>query len=414
MNATIELFLTILKASLGREQPKIHREVQTEEWHALFRLARIHNVLPLFYEAVYALPALAGEQTLLAAVKHQVRQQVITQAIRSGKFLELNDRLLEAGIRPLVVKGIVCRSLYPRPDHRPSSDEDVLIPPEQFDKCHGILTDFGMETGEFKEKLSNAYEVPYRKNGTPLYIELHKHLFPPESDAYGDMNRFFIDVRDRAIPMEIQGRTVYTLNHTDHLFYLVCHAFKHFLHSGFGIRQVCDIVLYANAYGTQIDWVKILKNCEAIRAEKFAAAIFQIGSKYLVFEPEKAAYPAAWQAIQVDEDPMLQDLLSGGLYGDASMSRKHSSNITLDAVAAQKQGRKSRGAIMASAFPSAAQLESRYPYLKKHPYLLPVAWGSRLWEYGNETRNSKDNNASDALKIGTERVELMKVYGILK
>jgi hypothetical protein len=215
------------------------------------------------------------------------------------------------------------------------------------------------------------------------------------------------------VDVEIQGCTVSTLGHTDHLFYLICHAFKHFLHSGFGIRQVCDIVLYANAYGENVDWAQIMEDCKAIRAEKFAAAIFAIGKNDLVFDPQRACYPESWQGIEVDELPMLEDLLSAGLYGSASMSRKHSSNITLDAVAAQKQGRKARGGLAASVFPSAAKLEGRYPYLKKHPYLLPVAWCSRLWSYGKEIRR-KDNNASDALKIGSERIELMKYYGILE
>lgn len=410
MNDTTKLFLAILQAALRNASPLIEGEITITEWQTLLRMASIHNVLPLFYEAVYALPALAEQDELLTATKQQVRQQIIMQAIRTEEFLALNDRLQHAGAKPLVVKGIICRNLYPRPDHRPSSDEDVLIPPEQFSICHPVLTEFGMTTGE----LFDAYELPYRKENSPLLIELHKSLFPPDSDAYGDLNRFFEDARERAIAMEIQGHTVYTLNHTDHLFYLICHAFKHFLHSGFGIRQVCDIVLYANAYGSQVDWERVLENCKAIRGEKFAAAIFLIGQKYLIFEPEAAAYSPAWREIQVDEMPMLEDLLTAGLYGGSSMSRKHSSNITLDAVTAQKTGKKTKNALVASLFPPRAKLEGRYPYLKKHRYLLPVAWCSRLWTYGKETKNSRDNTASDALKIGNERVELMKLYGILE
>ena len=218
---------------------------------------------------------------------------------------------------------------------------------------------------------------------------------------------------ERAVGLEIQGSTVYTLGYTDHLFYLICHAFKHFIHSGFGIRQVCDIVLYANEYGSQVNWMQILEYCRMIRAEKFTAALFQIGRNYLVFDPDKADYPDAWRQIRVDELPMLMDLLSGGLYGDANMSRKHSSNITLDAVAAQKQGRKTKNGLLASVFPASSKIEGRYPYLKKHPYLLPVAWCSRLWTYSREIRHSRDNNAADALRIGSERIELMKAYGIL-
>ena len=409
MNETNVLFLAILKAALQGRQPELPSQISPEQWQDLFRLAQIHKVLPLVYEAVYHHPSLA-DSPLLRSAKQQVRHQVILQTLRAEEFLELNDRLQDAGVDALIVKGIVCRSLYPQPDHRASSDEDVLIPPSQWELCHQTLTRFGMMTTAGAQ----AYELPYRKENSPLYIELHQYLFPPEQAAYGDLNRFFTDAHGRAITVTIQGHSIRTLDHTDHLFYLICHAFKHFLHSGFGIRQVCDIILYAGAYGAGLDWQQILENCRAIRAEGFAAAIFAIGRDHLGFDTQKAAYPENWQQIEVDEIPMLLDLLSAGLYGDANMSRKHSSNITLDAMAAQKAGKKARGAFLSSAFPTARQLEGRYPYLKKHPYLLPLAWGSRLLRYGAERRNSRQNTATDALKIGNERLELMKFYGILE
>ena len=413
MEATMKQFMTILKAALRNERVVPAEEISPEAWEQMFRLAGMHKVLPLFYEAAYpalqqaALPCLPG-------IKRQTMQQILMQTMRTEEFLALNQTLLDGGVTPLVVKGIACRNLYPKPDHRQSSDEDVLIPVEQFAACHQKMLDFGMHATVAEDQLQAAYEVPYRKAGSPLYIELHKHLFPPESDAYGDWNRFFEGAPERAIPMTIQGHTVYTLGHTDHLFYLICHAFKHFLHSGFGIRQVCDIILYANAYGHKINWAQVQENCCAIRAEKFAAALFQIGSNHLVFDPDKAHYPDDWRRIQVNEMPMLEDLLSGGVYGGADLSRKHSSNITLEAVTAQKQGRKNKHAVLTSAFPPASRLEGRYPYLKRNPWLLPVAWCSRLWTYSKETRNSPDNKASDALKIGSERIALLKEYGVLE
>ena len=35
----------------------------------------------------------------------------------------------------------------------------------------------------FIKDIWNAYEVPYMNPGRHLYIELHKHLFPPDSEA---------------------------------------------------------------------------------------------------------------------------------------------------------------------------------------------------------------------------------------
>ena len=414
MDATNKLFLSALKAALSNKKAELPDDVTAAQWQELFRMAGIHNVLPLFYEAVYTAPSLQTEQALLAPVKSQIRMLLALQTQRTTEFLELNRRLQAAGVRPLVVKGIICRELYPQPDHRPSSDEDVLIPADRFALCHQVLSDYGMQSEKTPDAAVEDYEVSYRKPGSPVFIELHKQLFPPASDAYGELNRFFEGVFDRAVAEQIQGDTVYTLSPTDHLLYLLCHAFKHFLHSGFGIRQVCDIVLYANRYGKRVDWQRILENCQAVRADKFAAALFRIGEKYLVFDLDQAAWPEAWRQLQVDEQPMLEDLLSGGLYGTAKTSRKHSSNITLDAVIAQKKGRKTKNAVLLSAFPPVAKLQSQYPYLKRHRYLLPIAWSSRFWEYIKETRRSRDSNAADSLKIGSERVALMKVYGILE
>ena len=413
MDKVYESFLKILRSSLKGEPFSETLNLSPEQWQQLQELAIAHKVLPMVFEAVYQLPEFAALPEFVL-LKRNVFQQVMTQSMKSRDFLTLSKHLEKSGVTPLVVKGIICRNLYPQPDHRPSGDEDVLIPAAQFSGCHSAMTAFGMQTGVTEDRLEPEYEIPYHKNGSPLYIELHKHLFPPESEAYGDLNRFFEGVFDRAVTETIYGVPVRTMEYTDHLFYLICHAFKHFLHSGFGIRQVCDIVVYANSYGSRVNWKKLLENCREIRAEVFAAAIFRLGENHLVFDREKACYPAIWSGIPVEETAMLEDLLSGGVYGGASESRKHSSNMTLDALAAEKQGKKSGSGLRSSLFPPAKKLEGRYPYLKKHPYLLPTAWCHRIMKYKKETAKSEDNSALEAVKIGNHRIELLRQYGIIK
>lgn len=411
METVYDLFLQALNASLKNEKVTWEQEMSPEEWSSLFQLAETHHVLPMIFEAAYACPAAKSlPPQLMMSYKQRVLRAVMLQTMKTNEFLQLYACLREAGVTPLVVKGLVCRSLYPNPDYRMSGDEDLLIPAEQFELCYETMKAFGMET---QESGLNAYEVPFVKQGSPLYIELHKSLFPPESDAYGDFNRYFEHVWDRAVELSAEGQTVCTLGYTDHLFYLICHAFKHFLHSGFGIRQVCDMILFANTWGKEIEWDAMLTWCKEIHADQFSAALFQIGQKYLCFDPDKAGYTESWRKIQVEEGMLLDDLLDAGIYGDSDMSRKHSSNMTLDAVAADKKGKKAGNAVLKSLFPSAKSLQGRYPYLQKHPYLLPVAWISRVLHYRAETKNSINNNAADSLKIGNQRIELLKKYGII-
>src|SRR5699024_8177716 len=117
-------------------------------------------------------------------------------------------------------------------------------------------------------------------------------------EAYGELNEMFRDVFQRKIQTEIQGVPVYTMGHTDHLLYLILHAFKHFLHSGFGIRQVCDIVIYANTYGSEIDWEYLYQACQKILGEDVTGALFNIGGKYV-----KCAYEDACSyALRLQEE----------------------------------------------------------------------------------------------------------------
>lgn len=406
MERKMELFMQAMGAALENREVAWGPEVDSGTLLWILQLAQAHRVLPMVYQALGSCPGLQeADRGSVSRLRRSTRQMIVLQTRKTAEFLPLLDKLCLAGVQPLLVKGIICRRLYPNPDYRLSTDEDIWIPPEQFESCHRILSDWGLSTSGTG---MDSYEVPYRGNGSELYLEIHKSLFPGESEAYGDLNRFFADARSRAVTLD----GVPTLCPTDHMLYLICHAFKHFLHSGFGIRQVCDMILYANAFGPEIDWLWILDCCRQIRAEQFAAGLFRIGRKYLHFSLEKSRYPLQWQAIYVDEGLLLEDILLSGIYGSAEKSRLHSSTITLQAVANQKKGIRRRDGVLKSLFPAPKTLENRYPYLKTSPLLAPVAWTDRILRYGKESV-AGENRPTDSARVGKERVELLRKYGIL-
>lgn len=406
MDICQKCFLEILRCAMAGEPVRGMEDLTQELWRGIADLASLHKVLPLVSNAVHAMP---GAQTVFGEMKPGVRRQVMIQAQKTHAFLELNRKLRAAGIKALVVKGIVCRSLYPNGDLRLSADEDVLVDPAQLDQARAVLEDLGMTTPETG---LDAYEYPYRGKNSPLYVELHAHLFAPGSDAYGAWNGYFRDVFHREEEIEIQGEPVWTMAPTDHLLYLILHAFKHFLHSGVGVRQVCDIVQCANAWGSRVDWDRVRSCCREVRAEGFAQAVFVIGEKYLGLDREASCTPPELLPDSLEERPLLADMLVGGVYGDSSRSRKHSSNMTLDAVAAENQGQKRGAGVLGSIFPKAEKLEGRYPYLKDHPWLLPVAWTDRIIRYAGELKKSPDSAAA-AVAIGNQRLNLLRQYGVI-
>ena len=397
LTATERQFLHIAKAAVsGGEIP-----AEKADWPAVFALAGQQKLLPIVFEAVRKTPAAAENAALFAAVKQQVIAQVLNQTVRSAEFADLYRKLRAAGLYPIVVKGQLCSRLYPLKDHRISADDDLYIPDAEFMACHEQLLANGLTTDTPADELPTADEVPYTKGGSPLYIELHRHLFDSAEDAHDELNHFLADLN----PVEIDG--FLAMPSHEHLLYLILHAYKHFVRSGIGVRQFCDIGLWARAYHAEIDWQRLHEQCESVHAATFAAAAFRIARDYLGIDFD---LPAPWDA-SVDVEPLLHDTLCGGVYGSNDLTRLHSSTVTLNAVKASRTGEKS--SVLRTVFPKREYLERRYPYLKKRPYLLPVAWVQRLAHYASEKQSGAGNSASGSIKLAKERIELMKLYGVM-
>ena len=397
-----------LRAFLRRE-PACVLLRESEEWAQFWALTAQQKVLPMAADALAPGLGAGGGDSAFAAVRKTAVQTMAMQLHRSAVFLEVYRKLLEKGTHPLVVKGILCRELYPKPDLRISADEDLLVSEEELPAVLEVLRKAGMTAAD-----PDAEQVlACRDSRTGLYLELHRTLFPASSEVYGGLNRFFDDAFANAAEVPVEGGTVWSLCPEAHLLYLILHSFKHFLHSGFGIRQVCDICLFTRAYGAELDWRRLADRLAQARADVFAANLLAIGREYLGFSryPEEAEAWMAGFGDKLDCGDLLADLLASGIYGSSSLSRQHSSLITLNAV---KDGAGGRGAhrVLRTMFPARKDLLRAYPYLERYPWLLPAAWVQRLGRY--QSQNGGAESAKESLSIGTQRVELLKKYQVIR
>jgi hypothetical protein len=391
-------FIRLLQAALaGRsaDSGELAADVPVDE---VLRLAAKHKLSHMILSAIplELLPESADRRTALLG-------QVTAQVSLSDTFLKLWGDIQDAGFHPLVVKGIVCRSLYSQPELRPSCDEDLYVSSDEFEACCDFLQKRGMTPD--KTPFIDYGEVGWRDE-SGLFIELHRDLF--EGDEMREMREFFtFDNLERESYATPYGTCVTSLKPHDHFLYLLLHAYKHFIHSGFGIRQVCDIGMWARRYGDGIDWRRICEQCDAVRIRQFASAVLGIARYDLLID---FSVPAE---LEVEHDycrPMLADILSAGIYGSADTDRQHSATMTLNAVKAERTN--TRFSVLQSIFPPRAAMAEKYLYVKKHPILLPAAWIHRIADYAKRNR-SGETNASASLAIGKERIELMRYYGIV-
>lgn len=469
LTETETAFLAVIRTFLTEEKtaPEEIVGLTEKQWNHFFVLAAQHSLLAAAYDVVGKTPAfLSLPEEFRQQVKRQAMQSMMQQVSRTTLFLADAKALEDGGIRPLVMKGIVCRNLYPKPDLRPSGDEDLLILPENFAAVDayfiqkGFLRDkewagpwtlqerkkrenkdrskkeddkkenrkeYNKENEKEEKNALENYETPeemgYRHPKTGAFYEIHTALFPKDSAAYGYLNRAFTDIFSHAANLEIQGQTIWTLGATEHLFYLLCHSFKHFLHGGVGIRQICDMVQMIRAWGKKIDWERFWKLCEQYHMVCFCVNLLDIGERYLGFSYEACGAVRYFErdkknddngkraVIEPDSEALLEDILDAGAFGKTSEGRMHSANITL--YAAETGAKKNDGGgIWRSLFPKASYIKEQYPFVKKHPYLLPVAYGKRIGRWCAGQRKEKKTKSS--IVVGEERVALLKKYDMIR
>lgn len=394
-------FLNILQAAIGDNTP----ELSEPDWEKLSEISRHHSILPLFmegcnkYKETSGIPEEIWNNLLLESI-----EIILWQTRRTEAFLSIYDKLTEAGLKPLVLKGLVCRSTYKGlADHRPSGDEDIYIPKEDFEYVKDILVSNGFQMEELQiteEVLSKIQEVSFFNQNYDLLIEVHINPMGNETKSREKMNHYFRKAFDNCICYEINGHQVYSLNHTGHFLFLFLHFYRHFTSSGVGIRQLLDILMYDRSYHKEINWLIVESIIEEMSADKLYADILEVGRKYLGFQLET-------KLKGYDINVLLEDMMITGCFGNSTRDQALSSNITATAI---NHGTPS---ILKTVFPKSSTLTRGYPILYKRPYLLPFVWIFRLFKFIFLKDGSDGKMVLQSIKKGRERVMLLKKYGII-
>ena len=411
MTAVESAFLALTRSAIHAE-PAVDPELSGPDWAALFRLADLHKLLPLIADAASALPSLrraAMDQSGSldwSAIRSRALSQVNRQMAQENEFLNFLLALRAEGLEPLVLKGAICRALYPQPLLRPSVDDDLLIPADRASDFHRAILAQHLTCDRQDTDPETAEELSYHRPDSPLYLEVHKALFDSASPVFGPFNRFFSETLSHPVRVRIQDVELLTAPPTDHLLFLLLHAYKHLLFGGFGVRVIADLCLFSRAHAAEIDFPRLREICESLRCGRFAAAVYRIGEAHLGIPA-----PEAFR-LEIDEAPLLADVLDAGNLGE-DLNRHHSTNIILNTVASDRTGARKRGSLRSAVFLPASQLQGRYPFLKRRSWLLPWAWTRRVCSYAGGRLRRRGGAPTATLRVARARTELLRKYGVI-
>lgn len=400
MNKQYDNFLKIINTSLTGNMSNLVEP----DFGSLGELAFCQDIAPIFLEGAIKYPEFATAPiSIKARLIDNSTKSVIRQTQNTAQFLSIYSKLTDAGLKPIVLKGLVCRKAYGNlENHRASGDEDIFISKSNFPLCHKILTDNGYlpeDEREYSDRyLSRIAAVAYSSETAHLKIELHLSLFGTQNPVRKAMNRCFDESLKNPYKMPCDKIEIYTLQPTDHYLFLLFHYLKHFMTTGAGLRHVTDLAVFGNKYKDIIDFSGAEKKFTEFIDGSFYADTVKLMN--LLGGEETAS------AEGLDCDRLLTDLMNGGTFGYDDRDLTYAGTF----ISSKTGG--SRFGLFRSVFPSYDLLSPMHPELYDKPWKLPSVYCKRITGYIKNKRNPEAEKK--AIEKGNKRIKLLSDYGLKK
>ena len=443
---SVLLFMHLLRALVTGEP--YHFDIIPEEkvWRGLRALSAYHNMDAIIYEQLCLAgmfenvkaddetdsitesgsdlgPDLIPEQInkknqFLFREKEHFRlrafRMIVLQMNRTMALEDYYKDILDTGVKPLLVKGLVLRDCWPDGNMRISGDEDFLIRAEDYPTIKKFFLSRGFKQDKEEPGPEEGLpdEIGFQKRDEDVYYEVHRTLFSEKSAFFSRFNDVFEDAFSDVAGFQRENYCFYTLDPTRHLFFVLSHMLKHFVMGGVGIRQLIDILMFIRKYDQQIDRIRFKSLLQNFGLQVYWINLMEIGRLYLGFEA--ADYNMQFfNGIKPDPADMLIDMLDAGIFGRTSIERMHSANITLEAARRQGLSGRLRG-IVRALFPGMTYMEQRYPFVKNKKWLMPAAYIKRFEDYASnrKVRKEEDPSEDSAFTIGMQRACLLDKYQI--
>ena len=347
MDKTIKLFISLLRSAITETHEIIDlTDVNCEE---LYSLAKFHDLAHIiFYELNKRIEQWQGEA--FRKFKQQYDMALYRTVKRDLAIEQVKNALETAGIPFVLLKGSHLMKLYPETWMRTSSDIDVLIKQNEFQRAVDALKLSG-----FVIFAETPHDVSFYAK-EKYHIELH-HSLIEENRLHKTTELLeqvweYTKTTENGFERELDDEMFY--------FYHLAHMAKHLKKGGCGVRYFIDLWLLNHR--TQFD------------EDKRKALIGKSGlsefAKHSVLLSEKWFTPVNTRE---DLSELEEFVLRGGIYG----SLEHS-------VAIKKNKYKSRFVYYLNrVFLPYNRIKYAYPILKVFPILLPFCWVLRWFKVLN-------------------------------
>ena len=358
------------------------------DWNIIHLYAQRHLVSGIIYaQAKKILP-----ETILGAFQQETIATYYNYSYREEDVKTIKHIFTEENIPFFLVKGPVIAEKYPIPELRAMGDIDLVVHPEDREKCHAILC----KNGFVSQSKQKDREWQYYKNS--LETELHDRLVYKEAVNEKDQDEYFNNCWQY-----VQG---YQLDWNFHLLFLIFHLRKHLMNSGAGFRQFMDLAVAAQA--TETDWKWIKQGLKETGMLTFAQRCYGFINQWFGIETP----------IMEEIDEQFFNEATKKIFADGIFGFDNADNADSAVINRVRKKRFSSLRMLSIAiryvFLPIDEMKSinEYSYLKKAPILLPIAWIHRI--VFSASKNKKRNAISNLKKSFVSKDKIVKRDDMMK
>lgn len=405
MNKTQEQLVKMINSAIHGGKINIDN-TEIINWDDLLEEAKAHSVIPLIYSSINKTSIINSlNKDKLDLLKKQVFYSSINQVRHIKKTSEILKVLQEENIEVIVLKGLIVRSLYPNPDLRTMSDADIIVHKEDLEKVSEVLIE--MNYTQTKHEDEHGAHIVFNKPNS--CIEVHWTLL--NEDFFKGDKSFEENLWNNVIKVKVGETTALSLSWEDLAAHLCIHMASHFSHKGFGVRQLCDLVLVVEKKGYDINWVKFNEKIRMCKLEKFTAAIFNVCQNLFEMRIPKeliSIYNINEKVINL----VIDDIFEAGVFGNKNTDNMFGRELAFDKeMESGSSGIRIIGRFMRLLFPVINEMNDKYSYAKKYKILAPIAWIHHLIEgMFNKNYNTKNKIGMlfSTITISSNRSKLLK------
>ena len=375
--------------SLALHNKALERLSPDVDYARVIAVAESHKVMALLHPVLEH----AGLQESIWKIVDRKGEQTVRQSYRLLMLSRYVIGLLkENGIDAILLKGCGTAAWYPVPELRKSGDIDLLFKSEdETRKALQILAQQGFVTTE--DQPANHHIVCESRDSVSL--ELHMSLAEPFDGE--KTNRFLADCQKEYFAhrrvVDCMGVAFELTSDGYHAFYLLLHMLQHYVRAGFGVKLLCDWVVFWESPLSEEEKKIFLRLTQESGTFGFAVMMTRVCVKYLGLREKQVEFLMQAEPKDVCDltEELMAEIFEAEEFGHSSKDRM----VVLRGTGLMDYAREFHH-----------QMKLNYPKAGKIMVLYPVLWIMTLCGFLYRNRTLRKVSGRQILKKAKKRSQL--------